>query len=441
MVETHDTIAAIATPPGTGGIGVVRVSGAQVPVITRGLVGRDITPRHATHADFCAADGQIIDTGICLRFVAPASFTGEDVLELQGHGGPVVLDMVMARVLELGARPARAGEFTERAFLNNKLDLAQAEAVADVIEAASEQAVRLAQRSLHGEFSTHVNELTTELIELRAYIEAAIDFPDEELDLLELQAVHDRITDVGDRLDSTLSAAAQGRLMREGVRCVLMGRPNVGKSSLLNALVGHERVIVTDIPGTTRDTVDESVVIEGLRVTFTDTAGLHEATDRVEQEGIARSHRAAAEADVVLVVEEATESELSLTQLPNDRPVLRVWNKVDLLKTPRTASEDDIYVSAHTGAGLDILCERIVSVLGFDQSGEGLFMARRRHIDALHQAKEAVLRANSLMAGRHGLELTAEELRHAAHALSEITGEFTSEDLLAEIFSRFCIGK
>ncbi|MEM7251062.1 MAG: tRNA uridine-5-carboxymethylaminomethyl(34) synthesis GTPase MnmE [Pseudomonadota bacterium] len=437
----HDTIAAIATPPGVGGIGVVRISGPKAGAIAAAIVERTLTPRRATVTNFLDANGTTIDTGIGLLFLGPASFTGEDVLELQGHGGSVVLDMLLERALALGARTARAGEFTERAFLNQKLDLAQAEAVADLIEAASEQAARLAQRSLAGHFSKHVHALTESIIELRAFVEAGIDFPDEEIDLLENEDIGLRLDGIAQRLRDTLSAAAQGRLLREGIRCVLMGPPNVGKSSLLNGLVGHERAIVTDIPGTTRDTVDESVLIDGVRVTFTDTAGVHDAGDRVEQEGIARTHRAAAEADVVLLVDDANGPQSPYQSAPDARPSLRVWNKVDLLETVPENGGHDVYVSARTGVGLSALGEKIVATLGIEPGGEGLFMARRRHIEALSAANEGIENAKDIFEQRLGIELIAEELRQAARSLASITGEFTTEDLLAEIFSRFCIGK
>lgn len=463
------TIAAVATPPGAGGIGVVRISGPRVAKVMRAMLHRDLSPRVATYCDFCDEARQAIDSGIAIFFRAPHSYTGEDVLELQGHGGSVVLDMVLGRVLELGVRAARAGEFSERAFLNQKLDLAQAEAVADIIDASSRQAARLAQRSLQGHFSNHVNALRDELIDLRAFIEAGIDFPDEEIDLLSEGDVQARAEALLTRLDDTLNAAGQGRLLREGIHVVLAGQPNVGKSSLLNAIVGHDRAIVTDTPGTTRDTVEEQVMLDGVRVLLTDTAGLRESDDAVEAEGIARTRTALAEADLVLFVCDAAELADSASRwnspdnaelyqsLPTETPILTVWNKADLLAAPppsvaaqlTAAPRDGLLVSAKTAYGVEHLCEGITRAVGFGASttsGEGLFMARRRHIGALQVARGCVERAHGCLSHAgggswQGLELIAEELRLGTTALGEITGEFTTEALLGEIFSRFCIGK
>ena len=446
-----DTIAAIATPPGKGGIGIVRVSGEQVLTITQAIISRELIPRIVTYTHFYDYQGDSIDSGVAILYRQPHSYTGEDVLELQGHGGPVVMDVLLERVLELGARPARAGEFSERAFLNEKFDLAQAEAVADIIEASSRQAARLAQRSLQGHFSSHINRLCDELTELRAFIEAGIDFPDEELELLQEGDVRERIKRVLLSVDETLDRATQGRLLHQGIRVVLAGEPNVGKSSLLNAIVGYRRAIVTDRPGTTRDTIDEPITLHGVGMTLTDTAGLRESDDPVEMEGITHAHSALERADVVLFVRDATRHEKAgvrndplLSSLMRGVPVLSVCNKVDLLSFSPEKIEDFplfLSVSAKTGQGIDTLCQAILHSVGFEQTGEDLFMARRRHIKALQSTREAINQASVLLEKRQGLELVAEELRLGTETLGEITGEFTSEALLDQIFSQFCIGK
>ncbi len=444
-----DTIAAIATPPGRGGIGVVRVSGPATRTITQALLGKLPPPRVATFARFRAADGAPIDEGLALYFSAPRSYTGEDVLELHGHGGPVVLDMLLARALTLGARAARPGEFTERAFLNGKLDLAQAEAVADLIDAGSQTAARAALRSLDGEFSRRVQALTEQLIQLRLHVEAAIDFPEEEIDFLADEKITTGITALEDSLAQLLVTAQQGQLLHDGMVVVLAGRPNAGKSSLLNALSATDAAIVSDIPGTTRDVLRELIQLDGMPLHVVDTAGLRPARDDIEAEGVRRAQREMLRADrVLLIVDDAqpaadNEAEL-MQQLPPNLPCTRVRNKIDLTgRTPGIVEKNgvtEIALSAKTGEGLELLRQHLKACMGFQPAGEGAFMARRRHLDALRRAQAHVLAARSQARDRAG-ELLAEELRQAQQALSEITGAFTSDDLLGRIFASFCIGK
>ncbi len=444
-----DTIAAIATPPGRGGIGVVRVSGPATRTITQALLGKLPPPRVATFARFRAADGAPIDEGLALYFSAPRSYTGEDVLELHGHGGPVVLDMLLARALTLGARAARPGEFTERAFLNGKLDLAQAEAVADLIDAGSQTAARAALRSLDGEFSRRVQALTEQLIQLRLHVEAAIDFPEEEIDFLADEKITTGITALEDSLAQLLVTAQQGQLLHDGMVVVLAGRPNAGKSSLLNALSATDAAIVSDIPGTTRDVLRELIQLDGMPLHVVDTAGLRPARDDIEAEGVRRAQREMLRADRVLLIvddaQPAADNEVELMQqLPPNLPCTRVRNKIDLTgRTPGIVEKNgvtEIALSAKTGEGLALLRQHLKACMGFQPAGEGAFMARRRHLDALRRAQAHVLAARSQARDRAG-ELLAEELRQAQQALSEITGAFTSDDLLGRIFASFCIGK
>ncbi len=445
-----DTIAAIATPPGPGGVGIVRLSGPNVPDIARRLLGSLPAPRRAVLRDFRDADGTLIDTGLALYFAAPASFTGEPVLELHGHGGPVVLDLLLARVLQLGARAARAGEFSERAFLNDKLDLVQAEAIADLIESGTAQAARAAVRSLQGEFSRQVHALTAQLTQLRMYVESAIDFPEEEIDFLSDSGLQQGLQALRAALDELLARARQGRLLRDGLTLVIAGRPNAGKSSLLNALSERESAIVTAIPGTTRDVLREQIQLDGMPLHLIDTAGLHDSTDPVEQAGMQRARQAMAQADrVLLVIDDqagftAADAAI-LAGLPAGVPHTRIHNKADLSGRPPGPFEADgqaaVSLSLLSGAGLDDLRAHLRQVAGFSGSGEGEFSARRRHLDALERARAHVLDGVRQLEEQHAGELLAEELRTAQQVLGEITGEVSSDDLLGMIFSSFCIGK
>jgi len=442
-----DTIAAVATAPGRAGIGVVRVSGPAVRAIIAGILGRVPKPRAATLCDFRDATGGTLDRGLALFFPAPHSYTGEEVLELHGHGGPTVLQLVLRRCLDLGARPAQPGEFTRRAFLNDKLDLAQAESVADLIDASSEAAARGAMRSLAGEFSARIGHLVGALIELRALVEATLDFPDEEIDFLERGDAFKRLARLRAELAEVQRAAEQGRILREGARCVLIGQPNVGKSSLLNRLAGDEVAIVTEIPGTTRDPLRHELVIDGVPVHVIDTAGLRESEEPVEKIGIERAWREIGQADVALMVVDVTlgmadADRAILAKLPKKVKKLFIFNKIDLSGEPPSARElegrVEIRVSAKSGAGVELLRTNILQSVGWRPAEEAQFMARERHLRALQQADAALARA----AGEaKAIELFAEELRLAQQALGEITGQFSADDLLGEIFSRFCIGK
>jgi tRNA modification GTPase len=447
-----DTIAAIATAPGRGGIGIVRVSGPHTRAIARTLLGNAIEPRRAELRAFLDAQGSAIDTGLALYFARPRSFTGEDVLELHGHGGPVVLEMLLQRVLELGARAATAGEFSQRAYLNDKLDLAQAEAIADLIDSGSAQAARAALRSLQGEFSAHVHELAERVLELRLWIEAAIDFPEEEIDFLADRALGTRMQDVRQRFTDLAETARQGALLRDGLTVVIAGRPNAGKSSLLNRLAGYDAAIVTPTPGTTRDVLRERIAIDGLPLHILDTAGLRESSDDVEAEGIRRARHEISRADRVLFVVDAADAQAiaaidhDLQHVPAKIPLTLVFNKID-----RSGDDDRVeagqggtprvYLSAGSGAGLDGLRQHLKDCIGFHPPPEGALSARTRHIDALRRARAHVETAHELLTTRHAGELVAQELREAHQALGEITGEVSSDDLLGQIFSSFCIGK
>jgi tRNA modification GTPase len=434
---SRDTIAALATPPGRGGIGIVRLSGPAVPAIAEKVLGVLAKPRHAAHAVFRNKSGEALDEGIALYFPAPHSYTGEPVLELHGHGGPVVMQALLAACLDAGARVAEPGEFTRRAFLEGKLDLAQAEAVADLIDAASSEAARSALRSLTGEFSAAITALQSQLVELRALTEAMLDFPEEELDTLHRDDACRRLDEVRRALDDVLTKSRQGSLLRSGIHVVLAGRPNVGKSSLLNRLAGEERAIVTAIPGTTRDALREPIQIEGVPLIVVDTAGLRRSLDVVERLGIERTQRELARADVVIAVFEATRGRDELEDLPAAAARIDVYNKIDL--APRfVAPAGALSVSAKTGEGLDALRQAILRAAGWSASGESVFLARERHLRALQLAR-AHLEAAARETPRW--EFFAEELRLAHAALGAITGEFTADDLLGEIFARFCIGK
>jgi tRNA modification GTPase len=447
--QATDTIAAIATPPGRGGVGIVRISGPQALAIGQAISGRDPEPRRVLFATFRDAEGRPLDQGLLLAFHAPHSFTGEDVVELQGHGGPVIMDLLLERCLQLGARLARPGEFSERAYLNDKIDLTQAEAIADLIDAETRAGARLAMRSLAGEFSRRIEALRDAMIGLRLYVEAAIDFPEEEIDFLADDRVAQDLHSLIERLAQVRQSAEVGRVMRDGMTLVIAGRPNAGKSSLLNALAGTERAIVTEVPGTTRDTLREQIQIDGMPVHLIDTAGLRETDDRVERIGVERARAELAAADRILWVYDGAadpgHAGFDRAELPEGVPVTLVHNKVDLSGAQPGLVEQDgqleVRISARQGLGLDALRNHLRACMGLDRGNEGEFMARRRHLAALERA--AAHLADGQRALENGLagELLAEDLRLAQQALSEITGEFSADDLLGEIFSSFCIGK
>jgi tRNA modification GTPase len=448
MTPSPDTIAAIATAPGRGGVGIVRLSGPQAVHLVHALTGRKPPPRTASLATFRAADGHAIDQGLVLRFDAPKSFTGEDVVELHAHGSPVVLDTLLGRCVALGARRARPGEFSERAFRNGRLDLAQAEAIADLIAAGSEAQARAAARSLTGEFSRRVDALLQRLIRLRAYLEAAIDFPEEEIDFLADARLSADLEALRQDLAALLAAARRGQRLRDGLHAVILGPPNAGKSSLLNALAGFDRAIVTPIPGTTRDTLSETVSLDGVELTLVDTAGLRETPDEIEAQGIRRARAEVARADLALLVVDPHTSARALDALRAECPPncarLVVRNKIDLADAaPQRIARDDeteVQLSALTGAGLNQLRAQLREHAGANQP-EGAFSARARHVEALQRVATHLDAADVALHGTRAGELAAEDLRQAQQALSEITGAYTSDDLLGEIFGRFCIGK
>jgi tRNA modification GTPase len=441
-----DTIAAIATAQGRGGIGVIRLSGGAVPDIALHLLGKLPIPRYAGYSNFPDAQGTPIDEGIALYFDAPHSYTGEHVLELQGHGGTAVLQLLLQRCLELGARLAEPGEFTRRAFLNGKLDLAQAESVADLIEAGTAQAARSAMRSLQGDFSITVNKLVDQLIALRMLVEAMIDFPEEDIDALSVAQKQIKLATLQTDLAQVLYLANQGSLLKEGGSVVLVGPPNVGKSSLLNCLSGEDAAIVSDIPGTTRDIIQRTIQIDGIQLHILDTAGLRNSQDTIEQMGIDRTHSAMLKADVILLLWDASQhlsatNQAIVDELSPSTPKLHVFNKIDLLnqseRIEECSGEKHIYLSAKTGAGVDLLKQQLLEKIGWHQE-TGVFLARERHVQALLIAQRHVQNAANEF---HQTELFAENLRLAQNSLCSITGVFTADDLLGEIFSRFCIGK
>lgn len=450
-----DTIVAQATPPGRGGVGIIRISGNQVKEVAQAILGKLPKPRYAEYLPFLDENGQVIDQGIALFFPNPHSFTGEDVLELQGHGGPIILDLLIKRILSIPAtRIARPGEFSERAFLNDKVDLAQAEAIADLIDASSEQAAKSAMSSLQGVFSNKINELVNLLINLRIFVEAAIDFPEEEIDFLSDGKIETQLKDVIKQLNDVRSEAKQGSLLREGMKVVIAGRPNAGKSSLLNALSGRDSAIVTDIAGTTRDVLREHIHIDGMPLHIIDTAGLRDAYDEVERIGIERAWVEIEQADrVLLMVDGTTTTEINpeklwpefMQRLPSHIPVTVIRNKADL--TGETLGYSDvsqyslIRLSARTGNGVALLRDHLKQTMGFSATAEGGFLARRRHLQALEQAAKHLDNGLEQLITYHAGELLAEELRLAQESLSEITGSFTSDDLLGKIFGSFCIGK
>jgi len=448
MVGRDDTICAVATPPGRGGVGMVRASGPGAGAIAETLLGAAPRPRHAHFARFRTADGELIDEGLLLYFPGPASFTGEDVLELHGHGGPVVLDRLLRRVIELGARQARPGEFSERAFLNGKLDLAQAEAVADLIAASTEAAARAAVRSLQGEFSQAVQALVESLIELRVYVESAIDFPDEEIDFLSEGDVLGRLDAIAAQLAEVQTSARRGQVLRDGMTVVIAGQPNVGKSSLLNRLAGYDAAIVTDIAGTTRDVLREHIHLDGMPLHVIDTAGLRDSADPVEQEGIRRAWQAIGNADRLLLILDdraglGEAEQAILTRLPPGIGTTIVRNKIDLSGAEPgivdTEQGVEVRLSALSGEGLPLLREHLKASMGY--TGQGSFIARRRHLEALDRAQAYLAAGREQLLAHQAGELLAEDLRLAQEALGEITGAFTSDDLLGRIFSSFCIGK
>jgi tRNA modification GTPase len=467
LSSLNDPIAAIATAPGRGAVGIVRVSAKNVSPIVRAICGRELKPREATYLKFLDARGEPIDQGLAIHFPAPNSYTGEDVLELQAHGGPVVLQLLLARCLEAGAqmgvRVAQPGEFTQRAFLNDKIDLAQAEAIADLIDASTEAAARSASRSLAGDFSREIHDLRDALIHLRMLVEATLDFPEEEIDFLEKADAQGQLDRLRDSLANVLKHAKQGALLREGIKVVIAGQPNAGKSSLLNALAGAELAIVTPIPGTTRDVVSETIQIEGVPLHVIDTAGLRESEDHVEKIGIERAWGQIESADAVLFLHDLTRAE-SVDYRQGDAaiattlaarvsaPVIDVWNKVDAAQPPLRANPvtpvkadaavDGVMLSARTGEGLDLLRGKLLEVAGWQSAPEGVYIARERHVHALRRVESHLAEAHALLAQQaQALDLLAEELRLAQNALNEITGEFGVEDLLGVIFSKFCIGK
>jgi tRNA modification GTPase len=456
MIVAHDTIAAIATAQGRGGVGIVRLSGPKVREAALAIAGRELRARHAHYGPMLGSEGETLDQGLLLYFPGPHSFTGEDVLELQGHGGPIVLDMLLQRCVQLGCRLARPGEFSERAFLNDKLDLAQAEAIADLIEASSAQAARNALRSLQGAFSRHVHHLTEQLIGLRIYVEAAIDFPEEEIDFLADGKVLSMLDQVRADLSTVQREAGQGALLRDGMTVVIAGRPNAGKSSLLNLLAGREAAIVTDIAGTTRDVLREHIHIDGMPLHVVDTAGLRATEDQVEKIGVQRALKAIGEADRVLLVVDASAPEAAdpfalwpefLEQRPDPSKVTLIRNKVDLTAeaVQLHQGQDGLVTlslsAVASGEGLELLREHLKACMGYQQTAESGFSARRRHLDALQRACEYLQHGRDQLTLAGAGELLAEDLRMAQQALGEITGAFSSDDLLGRIFSSFCIGK
>ncbi|GJL72221.1 MAG: tRNA modification GTPase MnmE [Nitrosomonas sp.] len=447
----QETIVAIATPPGKGGIGVVRISGKNLKPLAQVILGFVPEQRYAHHSNFYGNDGQVIDRGIAIYFVTPHSYTGEDVLELQGHGSPAIMNLLLSRCMTVGARLAQPGEFTLRAFLNGKLDLIQAESVADIINATSEQAAHCAVQSLQGIFSKKIYGLVAAITELRVLIEATLDFPEEETENLHALKISKRLVTICATLQQIFDSSRQGSLLQEGIRIVLVGEPNVGKSSLMNQLAEDDVSIVTEIPGTTRDAVQQTIHINGVPLHLIDTAGLRETGDIVEQSGIVRTFSAIEKADMLLLVVDSSNmntDDIALPEgLPSALPRITIYNKIDLLKKEPAITEDSggpvICLSAKTGEGLPLLRQKLLSMAGWQGgvAGEGIFMARQRHLEALYQAKVSLRNAVLLAEELSQLDLLAEELRLAQQALSTITGEYTADDLLGEIFSSFCIGK
>jgi len=440
----QDTIAAIATAPGQGGIGIVRISGKKVLSIAQTILHRSPEPRYAHYTNFNNADEEVIDQGLVLYFAKPNSFTGEDVLELQGHGGPVVLDRILKRVIELGARHARAGEFSERAYLNNKIDLAQAEAIADLIAAESEQSAKAAIHSLQGEFSHSINQLVEQITSLRVHVESALDFPEEEIDFLADKVIADKLSAIQQQLSQVKKSCKQGALLREGLRVVITGKPNAGKSSLLNQLAGLESAIVSDVPGTTRDVLREHIQIQGIPLHIIDTAGMRESTDAIEKEGVRRAQKEIEQADIILhLIDASTYDAPSYEIESGNRKQIVVYNKVDLTELAIHSEDSAVWISAKTGEGIDELKALLLKTMGIDSASqqEGLFSARTRHVAAIIKAEKHLLLASDALHRQQAGEIMAEELRLTQNELSGITGAFSSDDLLGKIFSEFCIGK
>ncbi len=448
MKTQGETIAAIATGPGAGGIGIVRLSGCNAHAISTTLIGRKPKPRYAHYCTFTEEDGSVLDRGLLLYFPAPHSFTGEDVVELQAHGSRVILSCLLDRVIQLGARQARAGEFSERAYLNGKIDLIQAEAIADLISSGSQAAARAAVRSLDGEFSRQVHGLTEAVVRLRVWIEAAIDFPEDEIDFLATPQLIDDLAATNARLDHLLAASRRGVRLADGLHVVIVGRPNVGKSSLLNALAASERAIVTDVPGTTRDLLRETIDLDGIGITLVDTAGLRDSDDAVEIEGIRRARDELQRSDLAVLVSNDSQLEQDLpllAALPTSAARIVIHNKIDLdagtVRRDVIQGLPHLWLSARTGAGLELLVAELRKAAGFDEANNGAFSARARHVDAIERAKEHLQLAQVALCEQRAGELAAEELRQVQYALGEVTGDFSNEDLLGRIFADFCIGK
>lgn len=441
-MTARDTIAAIATPPGTGGVSIIRISGSEALAIATRISGITPAPRRATLAHIRDAHGDTLDQALLLYYPAPHSYTGENILEIQGHGGIAVTQAVLATALDAGARLAEPGEYTRRAYLNDKIDLAQAEAIADLINARSQAAIKAANRSLQGDFSREIEALAADLLALRVYIEAALDFPEEEIDFLREGDIAARLHAWGERLRTLLAQSTQGRLMNDGINLVIAGKPNAGKSSLLNALVGEERAIVTAQAGTTRDIVRETILIHGMPVNILDTAGLREAEDLVEQEGIRRTRHALSQADLILLLRDGSALDGATDdELPANIPHLTAYNKADQTPPAIQAQYPGLWISAKTGAGIDALRDAIAHAVGRDDREESPYIARERHLRALHQAEQHYHDALAQLQSTQNGELIAEDLRLAHEALGSITGATSSDDLLGHIFSAFCIGK
>ena len=448
-MDMHDNIVAIATSNGYSGVGVIRISGRNLLRLAKQITNKSVfKPRYALYCDFITHDGSVLDSGLILYFPAPYSFTGEDVLELQGHGSPIVLQMLLKRCIELGCRMAVAGEFSKRAYLNNKIDLVQAESIADLIHAESEASAKSAIRSLQGKFSNYINEINQQLINLRMFVEASLDFPEEDIEFIANAKIRDKLGILQQEMYNLMTSTKQGVVLNNGANIVIVGRPNVGKSSLLNALANEDIAIVTDVAGTTRDVRKEKIIIDGVALNIIDTAGIRDTHDVVEKIGIARAYDALSSADLCLVLMDNSigitpDDKDILTKLPTDLPLLYVHNKIDLTNIlPHIEVEDSIthiYLSAKNNLGIEALREKILQLIGFNSSiASDVFLARTRHLVAVNQAIEHI---NIAFSNWHNLELLAEELRYAHMSLSSITGEFSADDLLGEIFSRFCIGK